>query len=130
MGFVSVYPPDGLVSAFTINTPTRALDTNFQPSATRPAWVSYTVRILNPSSAASQIGRIELRSDSAATPTTNVGQARVAQDIGGLLSGGLIVGIDVQITAWIKAGDNVRLVDTDEAGAAVESIILSKEYIF
>lgn len=108
-------------------TVTRALATNYTPAATRNMRIAITVRIDLPSSASAQGGRIELRSDSAATPTTLVTQARQTQNIGGLLSGGLQGGLDVELTWDVPAGNQYRLVSVTENGTPTYSVIVAKE---
>lgn len=119
-----------LTADFTRSSPVRVLNTPYQPSATRPVFISNTLRIDNPSSAAAQTGRIEIRIASANPPLTVKGQCRVAQDIGGLLTGGLNVDIDSVNGFWCQAGDWVNLVPVDEAGASVQSIVFTDECIF
>jgi|ERR1700741_1562512 len=108
-------------------SPARAVNTNFQPSATRNMRVMYTVRVNMPSSAAQQTVRVELSSDSAATPTTVLAQIRQNENIGGLLSGGLEIDLDFELIADIKAADNVRLNVVTENGSGTASVIYSKE---
>jgi hypothetical protein len=93
-------------------------------------FISNTLRIANPSSAASQVGRIEIRIATANPPLTVRGQCRVGQDIGGLLTGGLVVSVDSVNGFWVNAGDYVNLVATDESGSPVESIVYTDECVF
>lgn len=109
------------------STVTRAVNTNYTPSTTRNMRIAYTLRINLPSSASAQGGRIEVRSDSAATPTTMVTQARQTQDIGGLLSGGLSGSTDAEVTYDVVAGDKIRLVPVTENGSPTFSVVIAKE---
>jgi hypothetical protein len=119
-----------IVSSYTPaiwTTVTRALNTNYTPAATRGIRVAATIRINLPTSAAAQGGRIEFRSDSAATPTTMVTQSRQTQDIGGLLSGGLTGGLDAELIYDVPAGDKYRLVSVTENGSPTYSVIIVRE---
>lgn len=65
---------DLLRAALTPVTPARALDTNFQPSATRPVFAVYTVKLAISLLTTTTV-TVELRSDAANPPTTVRAQA-------------------------------------------------------
>lgn len=109
------------------NSPVRTLGTAFQISTRRDYVVHYSVRVNNTSSGANQTGRVELRTSAANPPLTSQAQTRVNQNIGGLLSGGLEVDCDNELTYTIKAGDYVNLVYVSEAGSGNGLVVLSRE---
>jgi len=100
-----------LASAYSASQPSRSLNANFQPSATRPTLCVYTGTWQGSLSVTgSQTGTVELRSDSAATPTT----ARTSVVPAVNLALGLTVGSTINLP-WVLAysciaGHNVRLV--------------------
>lgn len=62
----------------TVLTPTRVIGTAFRPSTSRPVWCSYTLELsVTVTVLAGQTSQIELRSDTATTPTTARAQASV-----------------------------------------------------
>lgn len=117
---------NSLRASFTPSVSTRALNTNFIPSATQPVLVSYTVRIHLPLSAEVQAGRVELRSDLQQTPTTNRCQFRLSSDIGGLLTT-IEQHQDDTLIYLVPAGDSVRLITTSESGSPQFTIIAQNE---
>jgi hypothetical protein len=119
-----------LAADFTRSSPARTLGTPYQPSLTRPVWISNTLRIDNPSSAATITGRIEIRVATANPPLTSRGQCRVSQDTSGLLSGSINVDVDSMNGTWVPAGDWVNLFPVDESGSPTQSIVLTDECIF
>lgn len=116
-----------LQSGFTVNTPTRTLNSNFQPSASRPSLCIYTgTWTVSLSVTGNQAGAVELRSDSAATPTT----VRADQPFVMNLALGLTIG-STQSNPWllsyaVPAGHNVRLPTT---GAGTFAITRSTEIV-
>lgn len=91
------------------SSPGRSLDTTFQPSATRPVLVSYTIQIAISSN---QSAGVELRSDASDPPTTPRDEAWFAQ------SGGVSVPtleVFQTIRHLVPAGDHVRLVTSGTA---------------
>lgn len=120
---------DGLEAFFTPNSaPGRALNTNFQPSVSRPTLVIYTVRIQGAATANLTGGRCELRSDSAATPTTNRCQVRSEWKVTGTLTT-MNQQVDGVLTYLVPAGDFVRLNTTVENGAATFTLIAQTEIV-
>ena len=83
-------------------TPTRALDTTFQPSATRYTLLMYTIQLVG---AAAQSGTVELRVDTASPPTTARASAMLAVTGAGDsdTTRSMVIGV-------AAPGDNVRLV--------------------
>lgn len=91
--------------------------TAFQPSSTRPTFVSYSARVVSTISlVAGQAGRVELRSDSSNPPATV--RARVAGGISGTLSVGLVVSDTAEgpLSYIVPAGHYVQLVSVNEVG--------------
>jgi hypothetical protein len=86
---------------------------------TRNCSVQIIVRLTCPPGAS---GRIELRSDTAATPTTRVAQCRLSNALT-LLGLGGTVSIDKTLSADIPAGQNCVLASVIESGAPVISVV-------
>lgn len=117
------------VPAFTlesVSTPTRALNTNFTPHASKPTWVSYTIQISASTGVlgAAGGGTCELRSDAAATPLTSRASAR--NETSGLVNNTQIT--RHQLTYLVPPGHNVRL-NTTTVGTATISIIEQVEEV-
>lgn len=121
-GLISAAVASALASLNALKAPTvsvvsRTLGTAFKPSATRPVLCLYSGRVASSLSlAGGSGGRLELVSDSAATPTTI--RARVA----GGSTGTLAVGLGVNDVAegllmyMAPANDNVLLRGVNETG--------------
>jgi hypothetical protein len=123
-------PQPALTDAFTPANNSRTLGTVFQPSATRPTLVVFSVRVVSAITLTTgAAGRVELLSDSSATPTTV--RARVA----GGITGALVVGASLTDTAegtltWlVPAGDYVKLASTNETGTPTYSITAQYEIV-
>lgn len=115
---------------FTWAANSRVLGTPFQPSTTRPTLVCFSLRVLSAISVlGGQAGRIELRSDANATPSTV--RARVA----GGLTGTAVVGLaltDISegtITYLVPPGDYVLFQSVNETGTPTYSITAQGEAI-
>lgn len=107
--------------AYAAATSTRALDTTFTPNATKPTFVSYTIRfVVNGTDAASKTGTVELRSDTAATPTTVRCAVALTNAITTLL-GAITVGLtqDATLTYVVPPGHNVKLVSSGSATISI-----------
>lgn len=125
--------------AADLTAPARALDTNYTPHASRAVLCIYTVRINCDvtvpalTGTATTTGRIELRSDNAATPTTMRCQARVSNSATHTLSVslGLTLGNsnDLVLTHMVPPGHKVRLVTVSEAGAPTFSLVAATEIL-
>ena len=105
------------------SSPSRSLGTAFQPSATRPTFVSYSGRIVSQITlSGGQSGRIELRSDASNPPTTV--RARVA----GGATGTVVAGVSQSDTAEaplsyiVPAGHFVLLQSVNETSTPTYSI--------
>lgn len=104
----------------SVATPTRTLNSNFTPSATRPVLCIYSIQI---NSGNNVDGQVELRSDSAATPTTARAMIRSQIAVSGLLgvSGSTIsAGVLVYL---VPATHNVRLVTINNSGTPTFTLV-------
>lgn len=109
----------------TPSTPSRVLGTPFRPSTTRPVWCSYTIELTTTLVlVAGQTVEVELRSDTASTPTTS--RASVSSQSGGALTIGLSLSRTdrQQLSYIVPAGHYVNLVKT---GAGTATIIRQTE---
>lgn len=112
----------------TVVTPTRALNTPFQPSLTNTVEVFYSARVVSALSlAGGQAGRIELRCDANNPPTTSRG--RVAGGSTGTLAVGLNIvdTVEGQLTFKVPPGWWVSLVTVNEAGTPTYSLTSQAE---
>ena len=129
---------NALLSQMTESQPARALNTDFQASTTRWAYVRYTVRItcvagttLLGGSAVN--GRVEFLRDAASPPTTVREQARNGLQVTQIL--GLVVGInttsshDYVLGGWVPPGHFIRLATVNEVGTAAFSIEKTQEWL-
>jgi hypothetical protein len=123
-------PQPALTDTFTVTNNSRTIGTAFQPSATRPTLVSFSVRVVSGLTlSGGAAGRVELRSDSGATPSTV--RARVA----GGATGTVVVGISMSDTAegtmtyLVPAGHYVLLQSVNETGTPTYSITAQYEIV-
>lgn len=91
-------------------TPTRAIGTEFTPSATKYVMGMYTINIVNTSG---QTATVELRSDSASPPTTVRCSAKL---ISGATDGQTV---RQQLTYVCPPGHNVKLVASGTGTATI-----------
>lgn len=119
-----------LTDTFTPANNSRTLGSAFQPSATRPTLVSFSVRVVSALTlAGGAAGRIELRSDSAATPTTVRGR------VAGGATGTVVVGISLTdtsegtLTYLVPAGHFVVLQGVNETATPTYSITAQYETV-
>lgn len=115
---------DLLRAALSPTSPARALDTPFQPSATRPTFVSYTVQVrADISVAGAETGTVELRSDAANPPTA----VRASGQSG--LSGTVVAGVSItstdhhQLAYLAPAGHFVSLVTSGNATITLVHVV-------
>lgn len=119
-----------------LSTPSRTLNSNFTPNATRATLCVYSVRITTTGSltitgGSTQTGRVELRSDNSATPSTT--RCQIEGSAG--LTGTVVVGVAINNTDIVEAvlihivppGQKVRLVTTNVTGTPTFSITGSSE---
>lgn len=102
-----------VVLNYTPSTPSRALGTTFQPSATNAAMLFYSVAFnCTLSLTGTQTSTVDLLSDTASPPTTVRG--RVVAGLGGALTIGLnIASPDTKMLVYLAPpGHNVRLVSS------------------
>jgi|SRR5882672_9046137 len=104
---------NNLHANFTVNTPARTLNTNFTPDTGRPVFCIYSVEI---NSGDSEDGLVELRSDTAATPTTVRSSGRNQFNVTGILGVGGNSITTAQLSYLVPPGHNVRLVTTNTTG--------------
>lgn len=107
--------------SYSASNPTRTLNSNFQPSASNVVDACYTISFAcSISLGGTCTGTVELRTDSAATPTTYAGKTEMS--IGGTLVIGLTLsnGQKGQVCAKVLPGHNVRLVSSGTATMAVD----------
>lgn len=117
--------------AKVFTTPTRALDTAFQPSTARDTLGIYSVQIAsNLSLSGGQLGSLQLKIADDSGLTTNV---VTLTEIANGNTGTLTIGLNtVQTTggvlmAMIPAGKYVKLVSVDTTGTPTQSIVRSQE---
>lgn len=120
--------PGGFLFLPTPTSPARALNTNFTPHATRPTLCIYSVEIGGQTTLLSgDDGVIDLRSDTAVTPTTvrcSV-RNRIFQTLGVTVGTQSIV--RGTLTYLVPAGHNVRLVSTVLVAAPSFTLVSSTE---
>lgn len=121
-----------VIRAFTLNpnptTPARTFNTNFTPNASRPTLCIYSVQIACITTLASgDDGIIDLRSDTAVTPTTVrcSMRNRLVQTLGVTVGTESI--IRSVLTYLVPAGHNVRLVTTTLVAAPVFTLVNQTE---
>jgi hypothetical protein len=108
----------GLPNITSVNTsPGRTLNSvGYQPHATRPTVVMYSVRFLAILSlGGDDIGTLELRSDSGATPTTVVVKAEARHALGVGVGVGSTVDLTIPVVYLVPPGHYVRLVSSGDA---------------
>lgn len=117
---------DCLHASFTPNSaPGRALNSNFQPSTGRPVLVVYSIRIAIGNNVQ---GRVELRSDSSATPTTVRCQTALLVNNSALL-GNSNSSSDSTLTYLVPAGDFVNLTTVNVAGTPTFTLVAQTEIV-
>lgn len=127
---IKLIPPDGLRSSFTPTTTSRTFNTDFTPSATRPTLVIYSVEIgCTTTLLSGDDGVIELRSDTAGTPTTvrcSV-RNRLFQSLGVTVGTNSVVR-DL-LVYLVPAGHNVRLATVTLVAAPVFTLVHQTEIV-
>lgn len=106
---------DLLRAALSPTTPTRALNTNFQPSTTRPTFVVYTVKLAI-SLLTNTTVTVELRSDASNPPTTVRAQAHHS----GTPAVDLNSQVDIPMAYIVPIGHFVRLQTSGTGTATLE----------
>lgn len=118
------------LGASSITFPTRTLNSNFTPSTLRPVFGVYTVRIATSITLSGGAeGTVALLSDTAATPTTLICDAR--SGLTGTVIGGIAINNvqDVIVCGLIQPGYNARLTTTNNTGTPTFTLVRSVEYI-
>lgn len=117
------------MAKYTPSTPTRALNTNFTPNANFPTWVSYSIAIAATATlTGNQQGTVELRSDSAATPTTVRGTASAGVNLALGVAITFTNSQTCQLSYLVPPGHNVRLVSS-VVGTPTISIVSQVEVV-
>jgi hypothetical protein len=113
----------GMVGQVVVSHPARVLDADFAPGAAsnRPVLGIYSVRV---ESGGAGIGHVELRSDAAAPPVTEI-----CRSGGGTAVAILDTFVSVLVVLALP-GQNVRLVTVIDAGAPVFTLQAVTEYQF
>ena len=118
----------GLSSIIVPTTPARTFNTDFTPHATRPVLVMYSVQIgCTTTLLSGDDGSIELRSDSAATPTTVRASMRnrLFQGLGVTIGTNSVV--RSELVYLVPPGHNVRLATVTAVAAPVYTIVHQTE---
>lgn len=118
---------DGLPNITSVTTSTRTFNTNFTPHATRPTYVTYSIQIEAAAIVGtSQVGTVELRSDTNATPTTV--RASVMNDMSIALGLGIgVTGKERFVLSYlVPPNHNVRLVSS---GGATITLVHQTEVV-
>ena len=112
------------------STPTRTLGTVFQPHATKPVLVSYSVKteVTNPLLAGASTATVTLLSDAANPPTTERARDEAVSSVGLAVSLALTTANTAPLTYLVPAGHFVRLVSTI-TGTGKTSIVSQVETV-
>lgn len=117
--------PTAQTLSASVSNPSRALNTNFTPSATNVVWGVYTISFsCSISLTAGQASTVELRADTNVTPTTNRGTSATG-NTGTLTIGLALVNSNtLQLSAFFPPAWNGRLVST---GTCTVTSVLATE---
>lgn len=111
---------------YTASTPSRALNTNFTPSATNAVFVSYSIGMTCTATIlGGQSSTVELRSDTNATPTTVRASINAGNSVSIAISLTAVNTQTVSLIYLVPPGHNVRLVSSGTCTAL--SIISQSE---
>lgn len=115
-----------LAASSSASTPSRTLNSNFTPNASKMVFVSYTISISCSATIAGggQTGKVELRSDSSATPTTVRGWVANTNSVTLAVAVGVVNTQEAVLSYLVPAGEKVRLVSS---GTATISIVAQSE---
>lgn len=121
-----------VIRAFTLNpiptTPARTFNTNFTPNTSRPTLCIYSVQVdCTTTLASGDDGVIDLRSDTAVTPTTVrcSMRNRIFQGVGVTVGTNSVV--RSVLMYLVPAGHNVRLVTTVLVAAPIFTLVNQTE---
>lgn len=107
------------------STSARALNTNFKPSTTLPVWVSYSIAFTCTASlAGGQTSAVELRSDTATTPTTVRATTGDQNSVSLAIAITSVNGQTASLTYLVPPNHNVRLASS---GGCTVSIVSQSE---
>ncbi len=119
--------------SLSVATPARALNTAFQISTTRPAFVSYSVRlnVTNPLLAgSSNIDAFLETATSAAGPWTVVATGRNLSSVGLAVSLALTTGNDIPLVGVIPAGNFARIRTVTAGTFVAPTLVAQQETIY
>lgn len=112
------------------STSTRALDTTFQPSATKAVLVSYSIKtqVTNPLLIGTSTCTVRLLSDASNPPTTERGRAEATSGVGVTVTLALTTSNTAVLSYLVPAGHYVRLVSA-VTGTGTASIVAQTEEV-
>lgn len=125
-----IWNPVGLSEQFTPTTPTRALNTTFMPSATRPVLCMYSVQVNGTTTLLSgDDGVIELRSDTGSPPTTVRASMRnrVFQGLGVTVGTNTVV--RAELVYLCPPGHNINLTTVVLLAAPIFTLVNQTEIV-
>lgn len=103
-----------MLATVTPSTPARVLGTAFQPSATKPTFVSYGIKttVTNPLLAGTSTASVSLMSDAVNPPTTERDRVEATSGVGLSVTVALTTSNTASVSYIVPAGHWVRLVST------------------
>lgn len=111
-----------------VSSPSRTLNSNFTPHATKQTLVIYTIEIACTASlTGGQAGRVRLLSDTAATPTTERCQVYNENSVSLAIALTAVNKQRAVLFYFVPAGHKVRLESTQVTGAPSISIVTQTE---
>lgn len=113
-----------LNNAFTVSTPTRTLNSNFTPNATKAVLCIYSVKtqVTNPLLVGTSTATVQLLSDTATTPTTERARAEASSGVGITVTVALTTSNTATLTYLCPAGHKVRLASTTSGTGSVSIV--------
>lgn len=122
--------PAGL-GTVTPSTPTRTLNSNFTPNATKAVFCSYTIKttVTNPLLIGTSTATVSLLSDTAATPTTVRAQAGAESGVGITVTIALTTSNISTVSYIVPAGHNVRLASATTGTGSVSIVAQTEEVL-
>lgn len=114
----------------TTSAPARAIGTAFQPHATKPVFVSYSVKtsVTNPLVAGTSTATVTLLSDAANPPTTERARDEATSSVGLAVTIALTTSNTAPLSYLVPAGHFVKLVSTI-AGTGTATIVSQTEVV-
>lgn len=128
IGLQGIQGVAGLLASVTPSTPARALNTVFQPSATKITLVTYSVRITCTATiGGNQDGKVELLSDASNPPTTVRAMMSNRMAVTLALTLQAINEQTSVLTALVPAGHYVKLLTTQITGTPAFALVSQTE---